>query len=79
MNEEVIKICASKINKETYRTWDSIAKEHSYSCGESLRSAYKLHRKRMGILPSKEEKISEEIKNKLEEIDYQMIELKKKK
>ena len=77
MDKELLILCEMKVNRTTLLTWDAIAKTYGYSSGESLRCAYKVYRQKNGTLPSREEKISRDVEDKLTEIDMKMIDLQK--
>jgi hypothetical protein len=79
MDDNLIKLCQQKQNKEIEISWDELAEKYGYINGEKLRQKYKLLRKQNGTLPCREEKISDNVQEKLNEIDLQIIELKKEK
>lgn len=79
MDNKLLELCEQKVKKEISLTWDYIAQKNGYSKGESLRCAYKAYRKNLGLLPSRNDNISADIEEQLEELDLQKIELKKEK
>jgi hypothetical protein len=79
MQDELITLCQKKTNKELNRSWQNLANEYGYSNGESLRTKWKKYRKQNGTLPSKDVKITEDVQNKLNEIDLKILELQKEK
>ncbi len=79
MDQELIKLCHQKKNREIDVSWETLAKEHGYKNNEALRCAFKAYLKQNGELPSREEKVSDEIVSKLNEIDMKVIELQKEK
>ena len=79
MEEKLLKECLDKREGKLNKTWDEIAKEYNYTNGEVLRCKIKKYLKNEGKLPSKEQFISEEVKDKLDIIDLKLIELEKSK
>ena len=79
MEEKLLKECLDKRQGKLNKTWDEIAKEYNYTNGEVLRCKIKKYLKNKGELPSKEQFVSEEVKDKLDIIDLKLIELEKSK
>lgn len=77
MSPELIDVCFKKINKQIENSWSELAKNHGIADGETLRCKFKKHRSKNGLLPKKETQISQELKNKLSELDLEKINLQK--
>lgn len=65
--------------KRSEKTWNDLndSMDKPFASGESYRCFVKKELKKVNKLPSKEEVVTEEMQNKLEEIDLKIIELQK--
>ena len=79
IKNKIMKDALDKRNGKIKITWSKLNEKYNcaFNSGESLRCWIKQQLKKSGELPSHKEKISKDIKNKLNEADLKIIELKK--
>lgn len=81
VNEELYNICVQKRQGKIELSWDDLNSQYGkpFNNGEGLRCWAKKRLKKEGKLPSRNEVVSVEVKEKLSEVELQIINLRKEK